>query len=282
MVILHSLEALREWQDLVRWKDRKTAFVPTMGALHEGHLSLITKALEQAELVVVSALVNPTQFNNPSDYEGYPRTLELDSEKAARIGAHAFFAPTAEDLYQGVPTAPEVRWGALTDAYEGAFRAGHFDGVIRVVDLLFQSVQPDLAVFGAKDLQQVAVVRRMAEERHPSVAIFVGDLVRDARGLALSSRNARLDDEGLEQALALHEALSSIHAAGESLADDGCWADALEEARQRLKEQVTLEYLDVVDGDTFEPKRTKGQRPSYAVVAAHVQGVRLIDNMRVG
>ena len=281
MVILHSLEALHEWQNLVHWKDRKTSFVPTMGALHEGHLSLITKALEQAELVVVSVLVNPTQFNDPSDYDGYPRTLESDAAKAASAGAHAVFAPTAEGLYGGVPTAPEVRWGALTDAYEGAFRAGHFDGVIRVVDLLFQAVRPNSAVFGAKDLQQVAVVRRMAQERHPQVAIVVGELVRDARGLALSSRNVRLDDQGMEQALALHEALSSIHAAGQALDADGCWTEALEHARKQLEEQVGLEYLDVVDGDTFEPQRKKGKGAAYAVVAAHVQGVRLIDNMRV-
>ena len=111
-----------------------------LAALHDGHLSLITKALEQAELVVVSVLVNPTQFNDSSDYDGYPRTLESDAAKAASAGAHAVFAPTAEGLYGGVPTAPEVRWGALTDAYEGAFRAGHFDGVIRVVDLLFQVI----------------------------------------------------------------------------------------------------------------------------------------------
>ena len=167
MTVLHSLDALREWQQNVNWSDKKTSFVPTMGALHEGHLSLIRHAAELGELVVVSILVNPTQFNDAQDFQSYPRTLETDAAMAQSAGAHAVFAPQPEDLYGGKPSADRVDWGNLTNAFEGAHRPGHFDGVVAVVDLLFEAVKPGFAVFGEKDLQQVAVVKRLARERHP-------------------------------------------------------------------------------------------------------------------
>ena len=175
-----------------------------------GHASLIRTAAAQCDLVVVSILVNPTQFNESSDFESYPRTLESDAQKAQAAGADAVFAPSAEDLYGGTPQAPSVDWGALTSAYEGAHRPGHFDGVVAVVDLLFDAVQPKVAVFGEKDLQQVAVVKRLAKERHPEVHVVVGSLIRDAHGLALSSRNSRLSPEGLRTALSLSRCLRAV------------------------------------------------------------------------
>ena len=153
MTVLHSLDALREWQQNVNWSDKKTGFIPTMGALHEGHLSLIRQAAELGELVVVSILVNPTQFNDAQDFQSYPRTLDSDSAMAQTAGAHAVFAPLPEDLYGGKPAADRVDWGNLTNAFEGAHRPGHFDGVVAVVDLLFDAVKPSFAVFGEKDLQ---------------------------------------------------------------------------------------------------------------------------------
>lgn len=278
MTVLHSLDALREWQQNVKWADKKTSFVPTMGALHEGHLSLIRQASELGELVVVSILVNPTQFNDAQDFESYPRTLESDAAMAQSAGAHAVFAPQPEDLYGGKPTAERVDWGNLTNAFEGAHRPGHFDGVVAVVDLLFEAVKPGFAVFGEKDLQQVAVVKRLARERHPQLEVVVGVLVRDAHGLALSSRNARLDAEGLELALSLSRALAHVRqgwGAGRPL------SEALSEARATLEatEGVTLEYLDAVNETSFESHAEGGEAPTHVVVAAHVQDVRLIDNL---
>ena len=280
MTVLHSLEALANWQKKMNWAERKSSFVPTMGSLHDGHASLIAHAAASSDLVLVSILVNPTQFTDASDYDQYPRSLEADAEKAAQAGAHAVFAPSPEELYGGTPSSEPVQWGALTHSYEGAKREGHFDGVVAVVDLLFQTTKPDVAVFGEKDLQQVGVVRRLAQERHPSIDIQVGDLVRDENGLALSSRNARLNEEGLETALALSRALFELR---QSHGEGKDWTGVLEKARAALSAHsaVDLEYLDVVDADTFEPWQGIPNQRAYGIVAAQVQGVRLIDNARL-
>ena len=278
MVLLQSLDALSQWQASMGWHEKVTGFVPTMGALHEGHASLIRLAKSQSELVVVSILVNPTQFNDAQDFKTYPRTLESDMDKAQAAGADAVFAPSAEALYGGKPQAEPVHWGALTHAYEGARRPGHFDGVVAVVDLLFQAVNPTLAVFGEKDLQQVGVIEKLARDRHPGLKVVVAPLVREHSGLAMSSRNARLSVQGLASALALHQALFAVQQG----AEDGNVARAVQAQRDALAANpaVTLEYLDVLDALTFEPWGGGGQetRP-YVVVAAEVEGVRLIDNM---
>ena len=281
MVILHSLEALHEWQESVGWTQRETGFVPTMGALHDGHLSLIREALHRTDLVLVSVLVNPTQFNDVKDFDLYPRTLDVDAKKAENAGAHAVFAPLAEDLYGGRPEAQSVSWGNVTDAFEGAFRKGHFDGVIKVVDLLFQAVRPKVAVFGAKDLQQVAVVKRMARERHPEVNVVVGELIRDADGLALSSRNVRLNEEGVRLALTLSRTLFEVRRRVGACSTGEDLTLVLDWARREVSQSVELEYLDLVDADTFDQMGTKQKTPIHAIVAAHVQGVRLIDNLKV-
>jgi pantoate--beta-alanine ligase len=278
MVLLQSLDALANWQASLVWHEKVTGFVPTMGALHEGHASLIKLAKRQSEVVVVSILVNPTQFNNAKDFETYPRTLEGDMDKAQAAGADAVFAPSAEALYGGQPEAIPVNWGGLTHAYEGARRPGHFDGVVAVVDLLFQAVQPTLAVFGEKDLQQVGVIEKLAKDWHPGLKVVVAPLVREPSGLAMSSRNARLSVQGATSALALHQALLAVQRG----AQDGGVVQAVKAQRAALTANpaVTLEYLDVLDALTFEPWKGRGHeaRP-YVVVAAEVEGVRLIDNM---
>ena len=278
MVLLQTLDALANWQASLGWHEKVTGFVPTMGALHEGHASLIKLAKRQSEVVVVSILVNPTQFNDAKDFETYPRTLEVDMDKAQAAGADAVFAPSAEALYGGNPEATSVHWGALTHAYEGARRPGHFDGVVAVVDLLFQAVQPTLAVFGEKDLQQAGVIEKLAKDRHPGLKVMVAPLVREASGLAMSSRNARLSAQGATSALALHQALLAVQRG----AQGGALDHAVQAQRAALTATpaVTLEYLDVLDALTFEPWSGGGQeaRP-YVVVAAEVEGVRLIDNM---
>ena len=278
MVLLQSLDALSQWQASMGWHEKVTGFVPTMGALHEGHASLIRLAKSQSELVVVSILVNPTQFNGAQDFETYPRSLESDMNKAQAAGADVVFAPSAEALYGGKPMAEPLHWGALTHAYEGARRPGHFDGVVAVVDLLFQAVNPTLAVFGEKDLQQVGVIEKLAKDRHPELKVVVAPLVREQSGLAMSSRNARLSAQGVASALALHQALLAVQRGAQN---EGL-ARAVQSQRDALvaNPAVTLEYLDVLDALTFEPWYGGGQeaRP-YVVVAAVVEGVRLIDNL---
>ena len=251
MVLLQSLDALANWQASLGWHEKVTGFVPTMGALHEGHASLIKLAKRQSEVVVVSILVNPTQFNDAKDFETYPRTLEVDMDKAQAAGADAVFAPSAEALYGGNPEATPVHWGALTHAYEGARRPGHFDGVVAVVDLLFQAVQPTLAVFGEKDLQQVGVIEKLAKDRHPGLKVVVAPLVREASGLAMSSRNARLSAQGATSALALHQALLAVQRGAQGGTLD--YVVQAQRAALTANPAVTLEYLEVLDALTFEP-----------------------------
>jgi pantoate--beta-alanine ligase len=250
-----------------------------MGALHQGHASLIEKASKECDLVVVSILVNPTQFNEKDDLDAYPRTMDTDAEIAKAAGCHMIFAPTAEDLYGGKPKAEHMDWGSLTHSFEGKCRPGHFDGVIAVVDKLFRAVKPDKAYFGAKDLQQVAVVQKMAQIRHPNIEIVSCDLIRDSKGLALSSRNIRLTDQGIKRALKLSLALSNVAvntSAGESI------KTSVDTARKELQESegIDLEYFNGVNYHTFSHE-DEPLEWSHVVVAANVEGVRLIDNIEI-
>ena len=280
MDVLHSLEDLQNWQRQSGWFKLIGGFVPTMGALHEGHLSLIRRAAERCDLVVVSILVNPTQFNDTKDFEAYPRFLDDDAKLAKSAGAHALFAPSAEELYGGIPKATPIHWGAITHAFEGAQRPGHFDGVVAVVDLLFKAVQPRLSVFGEKDLQQVAVVKELARQRHPQVNIEVGPLIREDSGLAMSSRNRRLSEQGLKQALELQRTLRAV---AEAFSHDRDCESLLEVERRRWRtlEGMELEYLNVLDATTFESFRPGTKGCWHAVIAAQVEGIRLIDNIRL-
>jgi len=280
MDLLHSLEDLQNWQQQSDWFNLNGGFVPTMGALHKGHLSLIKHAAERSDLVVVSILVNPTQFNDAKDFEAYPRFLDQDAELAKSAGAHAVFAPSAEELYGGPPMSRPIHWGPITHSLEGARRPGHFDGVVAVVDLLFKAIRPRLAVFGEKDLQQVAVVKELAKQRHPQVNIEVGPLIREDSGLAMSSRNTRLSKQGHMQALELHRSLREV-AAAYSNGDDMECVLRRERDRWLTLPGLTLEYLSIVDGRTFEPYHSEMMGSWHAVIAAQVEGVRLIDNMRL-
>ena len=251
--------------------------VPTMGALHAGHLSLIGRAREQCEVVVVSLFVNPAQFNERSDLERYPRRLQRDSELAAAAGADLLFAPSAEEVYPpGFATSVEVL--GLTDRLEGEVRgAEHFRGVTTVVTKLLSMAQPDIAYFGQKDAQQVVVIRRLITDLNLPVRIEVCPTVREPDGLAMSSRNARLSPTERAQALALPAALRAARdrvAAGERSA-----AALLEAAREALSAAgVEPEYVALVDPETLEPCPTL-VRDSLLAVAARIGGVRLIDNM---
>jgi len=250
--------------------------VPTMGALHDGHLSLVARAREQCDVVVASLFVNPAQFNERSDLERYPRAERRDAELAAAAGTDVLFAPSVEEVYPaGFATAVEVF--GLTDRLEGAARGSeHFRGVATVVTKLLCMTMPDVAYFGQKDAQQVLVIRRLVADLNLPVRIETRPTVREPDGLAMSSRNALLDPEQRARALALSAALNAareLAGAGERSA-----ATLLDVARETMLSQgVRPEYLALVEPDTLEPMdRLTGE--GLLAVAARLGAVRLIDN----
>lgn len=275
-----TVEALRE--QLADWRlaGDHIALVPTMGSLHEGHLSLVEIAREHAERVVVSVFVNPTQFAQGEDFGEYPQTLERDKRRLKKVKADLLFVPDVETIYPfGIDNATSVTVPALTEELCGAFRPGHFDGVTTVISRLFSIVHPDVAVFGQKDYQQQLVIRRMAEDLSLPIQIVCGETQREEDGLAMSSRNQYLTDDERAIAPELHELIDDI---GRGLASGQRNYDELESAAfQKLKalgfkpEYVSIrraENLDVPDRDCDE---------LVILVSAHLGKARLIDNLVV-
>ncbi len=253
-------------------------FVPTMGALHEGHASLVRRARAQDATVVVSVFVNPLQFDRPEDLERYPRTLDADVALCAGLGVDAVFAPAPADMYPATPLMG-ITVGPLGDHLCGPSRPGHFAGVATVVMKLLQIVQPDRAYFGEKDAQQLAVIRQLVAEFNVPVEIVGMPTVRESDGLAMSSRNRRLDARGRQSGLALVKAIwTTVHAisTGASPTD----ARAAGAASVPDDGSVRLEYLEVVDAVTMEPV-SRVERPALVAGALWVGSVRLIDNMPV-
>lgn len=268
-----AMRRLREgWQGRV-------ALVPTMGALHEGHMALVAAAQLAAERVVVSIFVNPTQFGDPKDLAAYPRTLEADRALLEDAGVDALFAPDVAEIYpEGDETIVEtVR---LAGAFHGAVRPGHFRGVATVVLKLFNIVRPDIALFGEKDYQQLAVIRRMVRDLFLPVAIRGVPTVRAPDGLALSSRNARLSPEGRAAALVLSRALDRA----ERLAAAGAPPERLAEAIRETvaaEPRATLRGLDIVDAESFAPVTEAITRRAGIMLSAEVDGVLLIDQREI-
>jgi pantoate--beta-alanine ligase len=256
---------------------RRVALVPTMGALHEGHLSLVDLARERADVLVVSVFVNPAQFGPHEDFDRYPRDLERDVRLLAGRGASIVFAPDTRTMYPE-PLMTTVTMRGITDDLEGAHRPGHFDGVLTIVAKLFHVVQPDVAVFGQKDAQQAAAIRRMVADLDFPIEVVVSPTVREPDGLALSSRNAFLSAADRREALALHAALDRADSLAREGVDD---ADRLLEAmREELSRHPALvvDYVAIVERDSFRPvRRLSG--PTVAAVAARVGDTRLIDNV---
>ncbi|MBN9605772.1 MAG: pantoate--beta-alanine ligase [Actinomycetales bacterium] len=254
---------------------REVAFVPTMGALHEGHLTLVREALELAPTVVVSIFVNPTQFGRGEDLDRYPRDLEGDLAKLAAEGVEVVFAPSAEEMYPPGGAGTTVVGGPVAGMFEGRARPGHFTGVLTVVSKLLHIVQPKVAVFGRKDAQQLFLVGAMVRDLDLPVRIHGAPTARDADGLALSSRNRFLSPEQRLAARALPRALE----AASSAADGG--VDAVVAAAQSVlmdEELLSLDYLAVVDPATFLPVSDDHRGVAKTIVAAKVGDTRLIDN----
>ncbi|SDS09121.1 pantoate--beta-alanine ligase [Microterricola viridarii] len=254
------------------------ALVPTMGALHEGHLTLVRRARELADVVVVSIFVNPLQFGAGEDLDAYPRTLDADRELLAAEGVDFVFAPAAREMYPSGESETRVTAGHVGTLLEGATRPGHFDGMLTVVAKLFNIVGPDVALFGQKDAQQVFLVRRMLADLNLPLDLEVVPTVREADGLALSSRNRFLDAGARQAALSLSAALQAADAAaGEGL------VELLAEATASFgdHDEVTLDYLVVVDPDTFLPVDEHYRGRALALIAARVGATRLIDNAAI-
>jgi pantoate--beta-alanine ligase len=254
--------------------------VPTMGSLHEGHLSLVDRARELAPFVVMSIFVNPTQFGPGEDFERYPRTLERDAELAERRGVELLFAPVTSEVYPAGPTAVTVAAGPAARRLCGARRPGHFEGVLTVVAKLFGMAQPDVAVFGRKDYQQATLVRQMARDLDMPVRIEVAPVVREADGLALSSRNVYLSDAQRARAVSLSAGLFAARSAFEGGVVEGSRLEAEARAVMRRAE-VEPEYVELVDPDTLDALTEAGAGAVLAV-AARVGETRLIDNVILG
>jgi pantoate--beta-alanine ligase len=256
----------------------RIALVPTMGALHEAHLSLVDRARSVADYVVLSVYVNPLQFGRGEDLDRYPRDLDRDVRRAEERGVDLVFAPSDAEMYGLGEPAVYVVPGPLADRLCGAFRPEHFRGVLTVVAKLFGIVQPDVAVFGQKDFQQSVLIRRMVADLDMPVEVVVAPTVREADGLALSSRNAYLDPEDRAKAAAISGALQ----AAEALARQGerHGSVLLRRVREALAAVpgITVEYVELVDPETLEP-RPEGAPGTVLAVAAFVGGVRLIDNV---
>lgn len=256
-------------------------FVPTMGALHQGHLSLVQRALSENDLVVVSIFVNPTQFNNAEDLEKYPRTLQADIDKLESVSTNILiYTPEAEDIYNGNISSDSFDFEGLDLVMEGASRPGHFDGVGTIVKKLFEIVTPTNAYFGEKDYQQILIIKSMVRTTKLPVNIVPCPIVREANGLAMSSRNQRLSDEMKQKASFIYQSLQEVQKLfqTEEIASIQKWIKML----YNTHSEFHLEYFNIAHSDTLQPVLQKKQGEKYhAFIVVHLQGVRLIDNIEL-
>lgn len=282
MQTIDRLDPLRDAVAVLR-RDGKVAMVPTMGALHDGHLTLVREAKARAAHVVVSIFVNPLQFGPGEDLSAYPRQMAKDSALLEGEGVSLLWAPTVAEMYPA-GFATNLSVAGVSEGLDGAARPGHFDGVATVVCKLFNQVRPDIALFGEKDWQQIAVIRRMARDLDlmfpPADAILGVPTVREADGLALSSRNAYLTPEERDRAATLPAAMQRAIAAIES---GGGTSTALKQLQQELLDSgfASVDYAELRDADTLEPLAQPDGRPARLLVAARIGKARLIDNMAV-
>ena len=279
MQIITSAESLAAVVSNARQHGKSVSFVPTMGALHDGHLSLVTIAHEQSDFVVVSIFVNPLQFGANEDFEEYPRTLQDDAEKLSAANVDVLFAPDVEDVY---PHGDQITQhaGPVGETFEGAIRPGHFDGMLTVVARLFDLVRPDISVFGNKDAQQLFLIRQMVENsnhRWNAMQVVGAPIIREEDGLAKSSRNRYLSETERELAQKISRALRAAEAT------QGDAAARLTAAEQVMATApaVRLDYVALINPATFEPIEAGFVGRALLIIAAQVGGTRLIDNLSI-
>jgi pantoate--beta-alanine ligase len=272
-----------EWKEIrlqLLQAPKTIGLVPTMGALHQGHLDLVDQCIKNADVAVVSIFVNPTQFNNKEDFDKYPNTLDADLELLEKAGVDYVFVPSVETMYP-VPTKLQFDFGDLERILEGAFRPGHFNGVGIIVSKLFHSISPDIVFFGQKDLQQVAIIRSLVNDLSFPLELRLVPTRREEDGLAMSSRNRRLNPEQRKKALILHD---SLVFAKKELEKGQNWLDVKQIITRNFEELegAELEYFELVETDKFEIfKEFDPKKKSSICVAAYIGDVRLIDNLSI-
>lgn len=278
MKLIQTIQELRTELDALRKEGKTIGLVPTMGALHAGHASLVKRAVAENDVVVVSDFVNPTQFNDKNDLLKYPRTLDADCKLLEECGASFVFAPSVEEIYPE-PDTRQFSYAPLDTVMEGKFRPGHFNGVCQIVSKLFLIVEPTRSYFGEKDFQQLAIIREMVRKYPFNLEIVGCPIVREADGLALSSRNARLSDEQRIQALQISKTLfaSVEYAQTHTLAE----TKAFVESTISTAEGLRLEYFEIVDGNSLQTV-CDWKDSSYIVgcITVFCGEVRLIDNIK--
>ncbi len=279
MIICNTVRAVREELELQRDKNKTIGFVPTMGALHQGHLELMERAKAENDLLVVSIFVNPIQFNNKNDLESYPRVMDEDIAKLQAIGCDLLFAPSVEEMYPE-PINDTYDFGALGNVMEGAFRPGHFNGVAIVVRRLFEIVEPHKSYFGEKDYQQLAIIQDMVQQLAMPVEIIPCPIVREGDGLAMSSRNRRLTESERQLAPSIYQILKK----GASLRN----VLSPEELRLWVRAQIEntegflIDYVEVADDTYLQPfEHWNDVKGALIFVALFLGDVRLIDNIRI-
>lgn len=279
MLIFDNKESLTNFLRPLQSQNKTTGFVPTMGALHDGHLSLIKNSLDKNHITVVSIFVNPTQFNNVEDLEKYPRTLEADVKKIKQISAQVLvYAPTVSDIYQENTSSSSFAFDGLENQMEGKHRPGHFDGVGTIVKKLFEIVNPTNAYFGEKDFQQLQIVKKLVEKEKMNVEIVGCPIFREANGLAMSSRNERLSKSAREQSSFIYKTLQAVQADFEK--------KSLTELHEFVKNafsehpEFSLEYFEIAEESTLLPASEKDKTKKYrAFIAIFIENIRLIDNI---
>lgn len=277
-VFTEKIEIKRRIQ-LFKDKKQSIGFVPTMGALHQGHLSLVAEALKNNNQVVVSIFVNPTQFNNASDLENYPRTLECDIKLLEIVSSDILvYAPTVDDIYEGQTKSKNFSFDGLEFEMEGKFRIGHFDGVGTIVKRLFEIVKPDNAYFGEKDFQQLAIIKKLVEKYNIPVNVHGCAIYRESNGLAMSSRNERLKPEYKKAAPFIYKTLKTAKKqfGTKSAKQVTEWVESQFANNSILK----LEYFTIADIETLKPVKQKSKKKQYrAFIAVYADDIRLIDNI---
>lgn len=277
MQVIHTPDDVFHHTRSLLLQGKTLGLVPTMGALHPGHLTLVRRSVSENDVTVVSIFVNPLQFNNPDDLKNYPRDLQADLRLLEQEGVAVVFAPSEAEMYAKKPLVA-LQFGRMGQVMEGAFRPGHFDGVGVVVSKLLHLCQPHRAYFGLKDLQQYLLVKRMAQDLSFPVEIVGLPIAREASGLAMSSRNARLSVNGLAVASQIFQGLQQM----KQLWGEGASPDETKMAGKNFYSSIAglrLEYVEVVSPDTLEDETSNLGQAVAICVAAYVEGVRLIDNL---
>ncbi|WP_348823662.1 pantoate--beta-alanine ligase [Flavobacterium aestuarii] len=279
MEIFDGKTALMNYLNSVKTTNSSIGFVPTMGALHEGHQSLMRQSVQENDITVVSIFVNPTQFNNAEDLEKYPRTLDQDVIRISQIDPNIIvFAPTVDDMYEGKTLSQSFDFDGLENKMEGKFRPGHFDGVGTIVKLLFEIVKPTRAYFGEKDFQQVQIVKKMVKKNHLPVIIVMCPILRETNNLAMSSRNERLTLQQRKEAGIIYKIL--INAKNKFINHSAQETSQWVKNEFTKNKEFTLEYFEIADENTLSTCIRKNKNKKYrAFIAVFINNVRLIDTI---